>query len=223
MKSQRVLCACAACVMGSMFAAGGAAFAQSVTIATFADPSPGAVEPLFTIDLGADRIHGGWAKANSGLNLEVVQTATTYADVYFTLTDTGGADGISYVQSGFTGPSGGGIISFFDDSDALLLQIDFDGAFLTPGGLGADELISLDVVDIRGPALPFGGTYLTTESFGFAFANQVRLPGPLAEDPTDDIVTATASFTSSAVIPEPSVLALLAMGAITLAGRRHTR
>ena len=189
------------------------AMAQTFTVATFADPAPSGSTPLFTVDLTADRVYGGWSEP--GLSLEVIPTGMTYTDASFTLTDLGGNPGVSYTEPDFTGPTGGGFVRFFDSIGDPLLWIEFDGAFLTPGSVAADELISLNVVDIRGDALPGGGTDLTDEAFGFAFANQQMLPG-------DTGFTATASFTSSAV-PEPSVASLLGIGLMMVVGRRRRR
>ena len=49
----------------------GLAQATTVTIATFADPSTGSGNPLFTVDLVSDTITGGWADSKTGLYLVI--------------------------------------------------------------------------------------------------------------------------------------------------------
>ncbi len=199
--------------------------AETVTVATFADPSQSSNDPLFTVDLGLDRLYGGWAQGKLGLDLQIVLTGDIFYDAYFTLSDGAGNPWVScdQVQANFAGPvvpSDHGWIRFFASDGSPLFRVEFDAAYLTPGGIGADELVSFDDVRIRGPALPGGGTDLVYEAFGFSFANQIRHPGPTG-DPSDDIMTATASFTSSAVIPEPSMAVLLGVGLMTVVGRRR--
>ncbi|MFH0982327.1 MAG: PEP-CTERM sorting domain-containing protein [Planctomycetota bacterium] len=217
--SQAVVPALAALLLGVP------AWADTLTVATFADPSPSSMDPLFTVDLGADRITSTWGPGKTGLDLEVILTGITYPDAYFTLSQdaAGLIPGIRYVDNppgSFYGPTRKGFIRFFAADDTPLMRIKFNAAFLTPGGVGADEIVSLNIVDIRGPALPGGGAGLTDEGFGFAFANQVRLPGPDPTDPGDDLLKATASFTSSAV-PEPSMVTLFGFGLLTVARRRR--
>ena len=198
--------------VAAVLAFGAQAMANPFTVATFADPAASGATPLFTVDMVSQRIFGGWAAP--GLDLEVVLAGATYPDASFTLTDLVGDPGVSYVEPGYTGPTGGGFVRFFDDVGDPLLSIEFDEAFLTPGSMAADELVSLNIVDIRGDALPGGGLGLTDEAFGFAFANQELLPG-------DAGFTATASFTSSAV-PEPSMVVLLGVGLMAVVGCRRT-
>jgi len=201
----------------TLIVAAAPAAAATETVATFADPSQTSDECFFTVDLTGNRIYGEWVQGNSGLDLEVVLAGMTYPDAFFTLTGDDGFDGIAYNHTGFYGETGGGVLEFFDSDAAPLLQVEFDAAFLTPGGMASDELLSLNVVDIRGDALPFGGAYLVEESFGFSFTNQQLLnPGEPGEG-----FEATAAFTSAATVPEPSVVVLLGVGALTLVRRRR--
>jgi len=101
-----------------------------------------------------------------------------------------------------------GTIEFLDNLGGLILQIKFDFATLfQPFGFGASELIGQGV-EFSGPIVT---PPLSERTFSFSFANQT-------EKPTG--YTWTAAFTSSAV-PEPSVLALLAVGSAAALWRRR--
>jgi hypothetical protein len=194
----------------------GPALAQTQTVATFADPSANSANSLFTVNLLTDRITGGWADSQTGLNLNVVIAGITYPNAFFTLTDPGDLPGIAYTAASYTGVAGPGIVRFFADganpaTTPPLVRLDFAKATLSPGSLAADDLLSLDGVVITGSAVPTG---LTQEAFAFAFANQAVLPN-------GNGFTATASFTSSAV-PEPSMLVLLGCGLVSVLRRRRT-
>jgi len=173
---------------------------QTIKIAAFADPATGSAEPLFTVDYGQGTLTGGWS--GTGLTLNVPVTGGSYDDVTFTMTDmtfaTGGA-GAYYTNNG------PGVIRFFDDSTEVL-TIGFDRIYIQGrnSGLDAQDIYG-DNVSINGVGI---GT-LTDEQFGFTFANVVT---------NGDVVTATASFTSSAV-PEPTTLAILAVGGLFLRKR----
>jgi len=92
------------------------------------------------------------------------------------------------------------------------MTIDFSGVQLNPGAMYANELFGLNDVTISGPAVPGG---LTQETFSFAFANQKLFS-------EGEGFTATASFTSSAVIPEPAIMVYMTI-AIPMMIRRRMR
>ncbi len=185
-----------------------AAAAQASTIATFADPAADGSTPLFSIDLVADTITGGWTDAQTGLNLEI--GATTYTDAWFTMTP------LAYAAPTFMGMTGAGEINFYADGapGTPLLKIAFASGQLNFGGLGGDNIFSGNSVVFSGSALPPAA--YTEESFAFSFANQrlVRAPSgaPMG-------FTSTAAFTSSA-LPEPASLVVLALGMPLLFLRR---
>ena len=187
--------------------------AYGVTVATFDDPAADGSTPLFTVDLNADTVSGGWTDAQTNLDLEVVITGlpVVYEDAFFTLTD------VFYGNGLFGGDTGGGTIKFFADNTAdpcsatPLIQIDFESAYVRPDGFGGLDLFRADGVVISGSEITVP---LTQESFAFSFANQVELPA--------GGYTATAAFTSSAtIVPEPATLILLGLGSAFLVRPRR--
>ncbi len=163
----------------------GLARAESITIATFADPAVDETTPLFEFDATTHQLSGGWSAP--GLTLE---TATgTYENVTFSMPPLA-VDGFGEVDAGE--------LLFRDSGGALLFRIAFGSAHLNLIGFGATEFLSTDEVEFTGPILPGP---VTEEEFSFAFANQTP-SGPGGS------FTVTASFTSSAV-PEPGSVALL--------------
>ncbi len=182
-------------------AVAGSASAQSFTFATFADPSTGAVPPMFVYDsTGPGSLNAAWGQP--GLTLQTPGSAAPdYSNVSFVMS--------TLVQTG-PGPFAtfsGGNIQFFDSSNTMIFRIDFSSAFLSgPLGFGAADLIGNNVV-FSGPIV---GSPLVQESFSFSFANQVA---------TGNGFTATAAFTSSAA-PTPGALALVGIGGL-VAGRRR--
>lgn len=185
-----------------VFAMTASAFAgvQTVKVAAFADPAAGSAEPLFTVDYGQGLLSGGWS--GSGLTLDVPVTGNSYDDVTFTMTDmTFAAD-----RGDFYTNNGPGVIRFYDGNTEIL-TVSFDRIYIQGRNSG------LDAQDIYGDNVTISGIgmeNLSDEQFGFSFANVVT---------NDDIVTATASFTSSAV-PEPTTLAILAVGGLFLRKRK---
>ena len=175
----------------------------SFTVATFADPSATSANPLFTVDLAANTITGGWADSKTGLDLYIPGSGT-FTDAFFTFAST-------YTGLASGGVTGGGTIKFFKDNQdtttAPLIQIDFAKGYVNPYGLGAIDEFFADGVVITGTEV--SGT-LSDESFSFSFANQKSINGNW-----NNGFTATAAFTSSA-IPEPATMAIFGIGAMLM-------
>ncbi len=189
--------------------------ATTITIADFGDPAENSSLPLFMVDLTAGDngyISGGWI----GLHLDLeVLSSTTYENAIVTMTDVE----MTAVTDPFRGiKTKAGTIEFFEfDHVTKLFQIEFDSAWVSLFGVGAtgqDIILVSDNVTISGPAL--GNYILSDESFAFSFANHQPIQG----DWTNGF-SATASFTSSAiVIPEPITVLLLGLGSLMLRKRR---
>ena len=176
-----------------------AAQADTITVASFADPSNDSATPLFVYDAGAGTLTGGWS--DPGLVLETV--SGDFADATFTM------DAAPVVAPGTIGA---GEILFYDSGDNLLLDITFDSGQMNFIGFGATEFMSLNDVTFSGPIL---SDPVESESFAFSFANQAPIG-------SDGSFSATASFTSSAlVIPEPATLGLLGLAGFALVRRRR--
>jgi hypothetical protein len=188
----------------------GLAQATAVTIATFADPSKNAGKPLFTVDIVNDLITGGWADTKTGLSLQIPYSGNTYTDAFFTMTN------VFYSGNTGGGSTGGGTIKFFangqDTNTTPLIQIAFNSGHVTPLNFGAMDMFYFDGVTITGSEI---GS-LMNESFAFSFGNQAPLSGGWSKG-----YTATASFTSSADNPEPTTMALLGLGALSLIRRKR--
>lgn len=188
----------------SLFAT--AASAGTVTIATFADPSPDGTTPLFSYSAATNMLSGSWS--GSGLTLETLDG--DFTDATFVMSAAAGA--------GF-GDVGAGTVEFFDSAANSILLIGFNSGQLTFTGFGATEFMATNGVTFSGSILPDPPLFTANESFAFAFANQTAVGG-------DGSFTATAAFTSSAeIIPEPATLGLLGFGAVALgrAVRRRSR
>jgi hypothetical protein len=172
---------------------------ESFTIATFADPSPDGSTPLFTYD--GTTLTGAYNQPGLELLTPGLPLQDDVNDASFDMAPVAvlSADEPLIIL-------GPGVINFRDGDD-LVLRIEFDGATLvSPFGFGSSEFAGYDVT-FSGPNVPEG---LTAEAFAFAFANP---QGNMEE------YTVTAAFTSSAV-PEPSSLALLAIGVVAALRRR---
>lgn len=174
------------------------ASAETVTIATFNDPSPSSLSPLFLFDAATNQLSGGWGF--DGLTLETI--GGVFEDATFSLTALPGAG---------AGAVGAGTIEFRDSGDDVIFTMAFDSAFLSIDTFGATEFNASNDVVFTGSILPFA---VQAESFSFAFANQVAVGG-------EGGYSATAAFTSSAeVIPEPTTLVMLLFAtAVSGAGR----
>lgn len=180
------------------------ASAVTTTIATFADPATDSTTALFVVDLTNELITGGWDDLQTNLNLNVVYSGHIFNDAFFTMTP------VSYSGDITGGVTGGGVIMFRNDGDSgnpgpitPLIRIEFDSAYISLTGFGAVEMFTASNVTITGTEIDIP---LTNESFSFGFANQA----PLSQG---DGFTATAAFTSSATVPEPSTLMLFGIGA----------
>ena len=182
--------------------------AEVVTIATFADPSGGGVDPLFTID-GVGTINGGWDDSKTGLDLNIAYADTTYNDAWFEMSE------LTY-GGGYSGVTDKGWVKFYknDTSDTPVLQINFSSASLSGGGLASQELLIFTNAEIEITGIDID-VELTDEAFGFAFANHVLTPGTSG-------FTATAAFTSSgAPIPEPATICMVGLGCLNLIRRKY--
>jgi len=191
--------------------------AYSGTIATFSDPALNASISLFNINSTTKTVTGGWSDAQTGLNLQVVFTGNTFNDVFFTMTPL-----VMTAGSLTYDTTGAGTISFFANnanplSATPLLQIDFDSASVSFGGISGDNSFSSNGVKFSGSEI--GSKLFSEEVFAFSFANLKALI------PTNNEkgYTATAAFTSSAVpshVPEPATVAILSIGAIAILRRK---
>jgi hypothetical protein len=173
------------------------ASADTVTIATFADPAASSATPLFFLD--GTTFTGGWTAL--GLTLETPVTHQTWPNAKFTMTALSATGGPNlYAVTG-------GEINFTDSSNNPLLKITFDGGqIFRPYVFGASD-VALDNVVFSGPII---GAPVHDEQFAFSFTNEVR---------TATGYTWTASFTSSA-IPEPATLSGLLLAGLTALRRR---
>ena len=206
MKRSRSSCRVVLTTAGILLSVALASSGRAATIATFADPALDGSTPLFTIDLTVDRISGGWS--STGLTLEVPVSGNTFSNACFTMTD------LTYTGSSFIGTSGPGTIKFFKQGDSItatpLIQIAFDSAQLSVGGLGGDDILSSNNVVITGSEI--SGT-LYEETFAFSFANHQL-------SANRQMLTTTAAFTSSA-LPEPASMLLLSLGIPMIWRRKH--
>lgn len=180
--------------------------AQGMTIATFADPTTGAVPSLFQWNATTSTLTGGWS--GTGLTLQTPGSSMPdLANATFTLAPLVAMStmfGVSYF--------GPGVIDFYDSAATPVFRIEFDNAMLNASlSFGASDFMAFNV--------RFSGTLLDfptqNESFAFSFANPTATP--------NGGFTVTSSFTSSAerLVPAPGSLALLGAGGLLLARRRR--
>jgi len=187
--------------------------ANSITIATFADPSQNSNNPLFTVNFSNMTLDGGWSDTKTGLTLQIPYNGHTFVNAWFDVTD---VIALSSVIPGIFYSTGPGEINFYKDNTQTnpLVAINFDSGSVSPYGFGANEvLFTLANVTITGSEITGA---LSQEQFAFSFANLAYLEGSTK---WDDGFTATASFTSSA-IPEPATLLLLGTAGIWIFTRK---
>lgn len=194
----------ASLIVASLSLATLAGSAQAATIATFADPTSGASPSLFQWSGVTSTLSGGWT--GTGLSLLTPSTsAPDYSDVTFTF-----APLVAVSSSGMIHTFGAGAIEFFSGVTSIF-KIEFDTAVL-------NGVSSFGASDFMGYNVRFSGSILdvpvTNEAFAFSFAN------PTAAPQTQGF-TVTSSFTSSATIPAPAGLSVLAAGALFAARRRR--
>ncbi len=174
------------------------------TVAAFANPSASSDNPLFTVDFTNNEITGGWT--DIGLTLNLPAAGTSYNDVTFSMTD------LEYTanETGGDYTTGGGEITFKNIDTTTVLTISFEQLWLhsREAGMEAKNAIYADGVTFNSPDF---GTLTDNAQFGFTFSNIM---------PNDDGHTATASFDSAAVVPEPTTVLLLSGGFLTLIARR---
>ncbi|MCK5270826.1 MAG: hypothetical protein KAJ46_08580 [Sedimentisphaerales bacterium] len=188
------------------------------TVATFADPSSGEDDPLFKVIFsslaGPGSLRGGWGDDQTGLYLEIVwpcAATDVYENAFFIMPE------IVYYGDA-SGTTGAGVIKFYEDGDTAmteaLLKLEFGSAHVSTGGVYANSIF-VDNVRISGAEIPV----LDMESFSFSFGSVEPVGGDWGSATG---FTATAAFTSSAVVPEPISLGLLTLGSLVLlrAGRR---
>lgn len=210
MKHTRTLLLVSAAIAGAVTMVS-SAHAQTTTVAAFFDISQGA-NNVAVFQRNGNLFTGGYSGTGLTLRTPGIAAVPDYTDVTFSVTP------LTIVGPGFFGDdTSPGSISFFDNASNLLLKMDFGRAHLSPFGLSAADFF-FDNVTFTGGIIYSAGIGAANEQFGFTFAN-VNFPNP--GDPT--VYTATASFTSSAliIVPAPASAALLGLGGLVAARRRR--
>jgi PEP-CTERM motif len=182
----------------------------STTIATFADPSGNAGNPLFTVNFSSGTLTGGWGDDKTGLTLQIPYSGNTFTDAWFEM------DPVHITTtSAMAGQTDAGVINFYKNGPPTavpLLVVSFENGSVSRYGFGADDAKFIaNNVTITGSEI--AGT-LSEEEFSFSFVNLAKLQGHTS---WNDGFTSTAAFTSSAVkitnyVPEPATMMLLAFG-----------
>lgn len=179
--------------------------AAADTIATFSDPAPTGVTPVFM--LSGSTFSGGWSGTGLTLRTPGLLDVGDFDDATFTMTPLTVSVAASplYLLSG-------GTIEFFDSGGNAIFQIDFTAAVVTaPLSFGSSDAFVGQNVTFSGAIL--GGQTVTNESFAFSFANPAM---------GQDGFSVTSAFTSSADIPAPATLAGAGV-ALLLSSRRRRR
>jgi hypothetical protein len=190
----------------------GMASADSITIATFEDPTGGSGTPLFTLtnldpdDPSGATLSGSWT--GTGLKLLYSPTGASFSDVTFSFTTYATGDG-DPIGGYFFGP---GSFSFMKGPNVLLTYA-WDEAILSDSGFGSNQVEGLKI-SVPGSSPLYGATFSDPQSMSFNFTNST---GVLSSGGT---IKWTSAFTSSAAVPEPSLLILLGLGILGVAG--HT-
>jgi hypothetical protein len=214
MKRQFTICAAVICLLWAGLAQG-----TSITVATFADPATGSGTPLFNVDTTNNKITGGWSDSQTGLNLQVAGVALPYQNAWFTINIaeslTSAQLGVSEPQSYwgmYFGKTGAGVITFYENgTNNKILKVEFNKAYVTPSSFGVSKTLdsAASITIYKGSSLI--GT--AGESFSFGFVN-------IQNTSTAPGYNATSSFSLSGAIPEPTTIALLSIGTLSLIRKR---
>lgn len=183
-------------------------------IAEFKAPSV-SDNSLFTVDFrtGIMKFTGGWGDDKTGLTLEY--RGTTFSNAWFDMTDVAITSTGTIPGMGKYGITGNGTINFYENGASTpLVTITFGSGLVSQFGFGADNEVVSNNVTITGLGI---AVPLSEELFSFGFSKKQKLSGSTT---TNDGFKATATLTSSAMVPEPATVGILAIGALTLLRRK---